>query len=272
MKPEGRASFATLATAGGAGLLVAREYGGLGATAAQAADALRAIGSRSGSLAVGTTMHHYKIAWLAESLEPALRAPVLERVAREGLLVASCGAEGKQTRGTFNPGIEVQEHDGGVVVNGVKRPCSLVWDMGVLSMLVRLPDGHHSAGEMAILLIDADHPQLRRRVLWRNDAMAASQTDEIGLEYVFVPPNGIIPLGADTGDEGASAILTWFEVLITAAYLGVASGLVEAAASASGDGIDAVLEAVGTAARLGDVDEGTSIINVTYSCSSPAVP
>ncbi|MCQ4122361.1 acyl-CoA dehydrogenase family protein [Rhodococcus tibetensis] len=244
LEARGSSVIRDFAAAGGAGLLVPREHGGLGANATQATEVMRALGSRSASVAVGTTMHHYKIAWLAETLQPELRAPILERIARQRLLVASCGAEGQQTGGVFNPGIEVREHHSGVVVNGVKRPCSLVWDMGILSMLVRLPDGHPMSGEMAILLIDADHPHLHRHELWLNDALAASQTDEIRLKNVYVPPEAIIPIGADTAGKGASANLIWFEILITAAYLGAASGLVEAAANAPGAGIETVLDSI----------------------------
>ncbi len=244
LEARGSSVIRDFAAAGGAGLLVPKEHGGLGANATQTVEVMRALGSRSASLAVGTAMHHYKIAWLAETLEPELRAPILNRVARQRILVASCGAEGRQTGGVFNPGIEVREHHGGLVVNGVKRPCSLVWDMGILSMLVRLPEGHPMAGEMAILLIDADHPHLRRRELWLNDALAASQTDEIGLEDLYVPPDAIVPIGADTAGKGASSNLIWFEILITAAYLGAASGLVEVAANATGAGIETVLDSI----------------------------
>jgi alkylation response protein AidB-like acyl-CoA dehydrogenase len=242
LESRGSSVLRDFATAGGAGLLVPSELGGLGATAVQAADVLRALGTRSASLAVGTCMHHYKVAWLAETLDGDRRKTVLSTIARERLLVASCGAESRRADGVFNPGIGVRAQGEGLVVSGVKRPCSLVWDMGILSMLIRAPDGSPHAGQLAILLIDATHPQLHRRELWRNPVLAGAQTDEIELEDVFVPAEGIIPIGTDTSGDGASANLIWFQVLITAAYLGVASGLVEAAVETCGT--EAVLDAI----------------------------
>ena len=50
--------------ADGPGLLVPTESGGLGATAREAVAVQYAVGSRSGSLAVGTTMHHFSMASL----------------------------------------------------------------------------------------------------------------------------------------------------------------------------------------------------------------
>jgi alkylation response protein AidB-like acyl-CoA dehydrogenase len=48
--------------AGGPGLLVPRDHLGAGATAVEAVQVQRAIGSRAPSVAVAVTMHHYSIA------------------------------------------------------------------------------------------------------------------------------------------------------------------------------------------------------------------
>lgn len=230
LETRGSTVIRDFAASGGAGLLVARKYGGLGASASQATDALRAIGSRSASLAVSTTMHHYKVAWLAETLDARRRGKVLTKITQNKLFVASCGSEGRTADGTFNPGIAVRSDGRNLIVSGVKRPCSLVWDMGMLSMLVRAPQDSYLGDQLAILLIDARSPRLQRRELWRNDVLGASQTDEVELLNVPVAEDETIPLGSvDTSGEIATSNLLWFEVLITASYLGIASGVVEAA-------------------------------------------
>ena len=51
-------------THGGPGLLIPPQYSGLGATAVEALRFQRALGSRSPSLAVAATMHHFSVATL----------------------------------------------------------------------------------------------------------------------------------------------------------------------------------------------------------------
>jgi alkylation response protein AidB-like acyl-CoA dehydrogenase len=53
--------------AGASSLLIPRDYAGLGASALDAVRIQRALGSRSPSLAVATTMHHFSVATLVES-------------------------------------------------------------------------------------------------------------------------------------------------------------------------------------------------------------
>ena len=65
----------------------------------------RAIGSRSPSLAVATTMHHFSLATLVEMAAAPNGAGtewlVLEGVARQKLYVASGFAEGRMGTGIF---------------------------------------------------------------------------------------------------------------------------------------------------------------------------
>src|SRR5262249_55407573 len=76
---------------GGPALLIWTAQGGLGATPLQAVQIQRALGSRSPSLAVATTMHLFSVATLLEILAveplPALSL-LLERIARERLYLA----------------------------------------------------------------------------------------------------------------------------------------------------------------------------------------
>ncbi|MEV4640391.1 acyl-CoA dehydrogenase family protein [Actinoplanes sp. NPDC049548] len=254
--------------AGGGNLLIPAALGGLGASALTAVRVQRALGSRSPSLAVGGTMHHYKVAWLAGEVREPAKLDLLRQVAQQRWLVASCGAEG--SRGLFNPGIEVRGAPGaGLIVSGTKRPCSLVWSMGVLSMLLATPADGPYAGDLVNVLVQADDPGITRSALWGSPVLAAAQTDEIRLTDVPVPPERVIRLGRPgSAIPLVTASLVWFEVLITAAYLGAASGLVERALdgrrgrpedrSAAAGALEAVAAAVeGAAAGIdrGELDE-----------------
>jgi len=66
LEKPGNEALAMFRASGGPALLVPAEFGGMGATIAEAVHVQRAIGSRSPSLAVATTMHHFSVASLVE--------------------------------------------------------------------------------------------------------------------------------------------------------------------------------------------------------------
>ena len=77
--------------AGGAGLTIPRDLDGHGASALDSIRVQRALATRSPSLAVGTTMHHFSVAALVElwKHEPGDEAILLKVVATERKLLAS---------------------------------------------------------------------------------------------------------------------------------------------------------------------------------------
>lgn len=250
--------------AGGGNLFVPRDLGGAGLGCRDGVRLQRAIGARAPSLAVATTMHHYKVAWLAGALG-ADAAGVLREIAAERHLVASCGAEGQVGRSLFTPGIQVTAAEGGLTVTGTKRPCSLTRSMGLLSMTATAPAGTEQAGQLLLLVIPAAAPGIAREPFWRNRVLRATQTDAVVLDRVHVPDSMIIPLGDPAlSTERFTSNLLWFQLLITAAYLGIATGQVEQLYTlkrgSPGDRVDAAapLETVCAAleAVAGDVDEG----------------
>src|SRR5687768_9658947 len=66
MERPGNPAIAAFRQLGGPGLLVPARLGGRGATPLQAVRAQRAVASRSPSLAVATTMHHFSVASVVE--------------------------------------------------------------------------------------------------------------------------------------------------------------------------------------------------------------
>ena len=90
---------------GGAALLVPAEHSGRGATALEAVRVQRAIGSRSPSLAVATTMHHFSVASLValSEVRRAWSGCCWRASPRNHLLVASGFAEGRPGGGILPP-------------------------------------------------------------------------------------------------------------------------------------------------------------------------
>lgn len=216
--------------AGGPVLLLPCNYGGLGATALDAIHIQRAIASRSPSLAIAATMHHYSVASLLDliPLMPGLETSLLEPLARERPLIASGFAEGYSGRNFLVPTMKAERAEGGWIVNGSKKPCSLTWSMGMLTASVALPSSSNGGDDVAVVVIPADAEGIERRKFWNNWLLAGAESDEVVLHNVFVPDELVFNLG-DTSELDPASLsgFIWFEMLVSAAYLGVASALVE---------------------------------------------
>ncbi|MEV5880539.1 acyl-CoA dehydrogenase family protein [Streptomyces sp. NPDC052101] len=214
--------------AGGGNILIPERFGGNGLSCLEGVRLQRAVGSRAPSLAVATTMHHYKVAWLAQVLDSGEADRVLTDIVSRRHLVASCGAEGRSGKQLFAPGIEVSPAEGGLLISGTKRPCSLVRSMGLLTLLAPGPEGSPYAGRLLIVMVPADAPGLTWEPLWGNRVLRAAQTDAVLLDRVHVPDHRIVPLGdPDRSLPRLNSLMLLFLPLITAAYLGIATGQVE---------------------------------------------
>ncbi len=218
---------------GGPGLLVPVAHLGRGATALDALRVQRAIGSRSPSLAVATTMHHFSMATLVglgdtgEGLEWML----VEGIASTNRIVASGFAEGRRGAGILEPTMTASVTDSGVRLSGVKRPCSLARSMDLLTASVMVPraDGQGEE-ELAVALIPADSEGLSVSGFWSSTFLAGAESEQVSLTDVVVPPELLVRTAAPAGqrlDEITTAGLVWFQLLMTGSYLGAVSALVE---------------------------------------------
>jgi alkylation response protein AidB-like acyl-CoA dehydrogenase len=218
---------------GGPALVIPKAYAGLAASPLDAIRVTRALASYSPSLAVATTMHHFSVATLFTIAESAVSSgmewALLEGIADQGLLVASGFAEGRPGQGILTPTMTAAPAEGGYLVNGAKKPCSLSASMDLLTASVALnaPDG---ATEMAVLLIPAATPGVSTHPFWHSNVLAGAESDEIRLTDVLVPDK--LMMRTDPGEDGRLDELQtvgfiWFELLISSSYLGMASRLVE---------------------------------------------
>jgi alkylation response protein AidB-like acyl-CoA dehydrogenase len=227
----GNPSLAMHRECGGVRLMIPVAQGGLGATALQAVRIHRAIGSRSPSLAIAATMHHFSVISLVEAaaLGTGAESLLLEAIAGQNLYLASGFAEGKTGQNILTSTMQVKRTPAGLVVNGSKKPCSLSSSMALLTVSLCVPPG--AEGEksgFAVAIIPADAEGVERRPFWTNAVLAGAESDEVVLRDVVVPEAFVAYLA----DEAhAQAVQTrsfiWFELLISASYLGVASALVE---------------------------------------------
>ncbi|QHC32465.1 acyl-CoA dehydrogenase family protein [Streptomyces sp. HF10] len=217
--------------AGGPGLLVPAEHSGAGATVLQAVRAQRAVGARCPSLAVATTMHHFSVAGLVETARhgTGMEGLLLTAVAGERLLLASGFAEGNTGQNILRPAIRAELRDGRVVLNGSKKPCSLSRSMDLLTASVTLT-GADGVARLAVAIVPAKTPGLSVRPFWNSPVLAGAESDEVVLTEVELDPQMVVTteVTADAVPDSLNvAGFLWFELLLTAGYLGVVSALVE---------------------------------------------
>jgi len=98
---------------------------------------------------------------------------------------------------------------------------------GLDAALARLPLLEMDAG-LAAAIIPADTPGIECRPFWQGPILAGAESDEVILRDVCVPEDAFFALGGSgrmnpVHDRG----FLWFELLITACYVGIASALVE---------------------------------------------
>ncbi|MBQ0826567.1 acyl-CoA/acyl-ACP dehydrogenase [Streptomyces sp. RG38] len=245
-RPGGEALTAFRA-AGGPGLLVPAEHGGKGADLLSAVRVQRAVGSRSPSLAVATTMHHFSVASLVETaaVNDGPEWLLLSAIAQDRLLLASGFAEGRTGQGILSPSLTARVDGDKVWLSGSKKPCSLARSMDLLTASVVLPDPDGSP-RMAVALVPADSPGVSVRPFWDSPVLAGAESEEVVLEDVEVPSDLVVRTDVTADgrlDRLQTAGFVWFETLMTASYLGAASALVERLLSAPKAGTAARAEA-----------------------------
>ncbi|MFI9626382.1 acyl-CoA dehydrogenase family protein [Streptomyces sp. NPDC052042] len=235
LEKPGNRGMELFRTAGGPALVIPKTYAGRGANALEAVQVTRAIGAAAPSLAVATTMHHFSVATiftLAESLRSSgVEWALLEGIATQNLLVSSGFAEGNPGQGILSPTVSGVRADGGIVVNGAKRPCSMSRSMDLLSASIAVPREDGSR-DTVLMLLPAETPGVSVHPFWKSDVLAGAESDEVRLTDVFVDERLLVP--TELGEHGEidelqTIGLMWFEMLITSCYLGMASALVEKA-------------------------------------------
>jgi alkylation response protein AidB-like acyl-CoA dehydrogenase len=228
LERAGSPAIAMFRAAGGAGLLIPQSQCGLGASALTALAVHRALGARSPSLAVAVAMHNFSVATIvAYGLWGQEGEQLLRAVAEQRLLIASGFAEGRTGQGILDGAMEARAVPGGYRVRGSKKPCSLAHSMDLLTAGVRVVD-LEGGSRRAVAVVPAASEGLSRRPFWRSFVLAGAESDEVVLDDVLLPESLLFFPQTERGlDEAEVAGFVWFELLISAGYLGAASGLFE---------------------------------------------
>ena len=102
-------------------------------------------------------MHHFSVASLVELTAngEGFEWAMLTAIAEQSWLLSSGFAEGRPGQHILSPGMRAVATDGGLKVNGVKKPCSLTWSMDLMSASVAVADPDGGPDRMAVVLIPA---------------------------------------------------------------------------------------------------------------------
>jgi alkylation response protein AidB-like acyl-CoA dehydrogenase len=172
-------------------------------------------------------MHHFSVVsvvGLAE-LEPERVAGLLALIAAKNLLMASGFAEGRSGVSVLASDMQVKRVPGGLLLSGSKKPCSLAASMDLFTAGVLVPT-ESGVPQVAVATIPADTAGLERKPFWGSSILGGAESDEVILREVFVPDEQVFYFSNEEPTLVELSFL-WFEVLITASYLGIASALVE---------------------------------------------
>lgn len=214
---------------GGPGLLAERRFGGKGASPREAVAVHRALGAHAPSLAIAATMHNFTVGFLAEyTLYGEETMGYLREIGEQGRYLASGFAEGKRGANILEPLMTAEPQRGGYVLNGVKKPCSVSESMDYLTASINVLDANGKGGQRAIAIVPAGSRGIERKPFWTATALAGAQTKEVTLTDVFVDASQVFfpqtEVDLDAVEAGA---FFWFESIVSASYLGLASRLVE---------------------------------------------
>jgi alkylation response protein AidB-like acyl-CoA dehydrogenase len=215
---------------GGPALLIPVEYGGKGAPLVDAIRIQRAIGTRSPSLAIASTMHHFSVASLVEltAAGNGFEWAMLTAIADNSWLLSSGFAEGKPGQHILAPTMRGVAVDEGISVSGTKKPCSLTWSMDLMSASVAVADPDGGPDRLAVVLIPASSEGIDRAPFWQSWALAGAESDQVTLTNVHVPDALVFyPEVGSSMDPIQTRGFVWFELLVSASYLGAASALAE---------------------------------------------
>ncbi|MFJ9815458.1 acyl-CoA dehydrogenase [Streptomyces sp. NPDC101151] len=220
---------------GGVGLLIPEYYGGHGAAPLEALRVQLALGALSPSLVAAVSMHHFTAAMLYSLAVKAGRltgaqTELLHRIVPDQQVMASGWAEGRTAQNILKPAVTARPVEGGFLLSGAKKPCSLSRSMSLLTASIAIHGEEGGEPELALALVPADAPGMSVHPFWGNDLLAGAESDEVRLEDVFVPAEMVVRAGADDPtrlDDLQSAGFVWFEMLISAGYAGSAAALVE---------------------------------------------
>lgn len=244
-------------------LCVPASAGGLGATMAEAAEVLMAVGALDGATALGFAMQVHVTGAMRDALAfpEAIRDQVYRAIVADGALVNNAATEeggGSPARGAI-PGTQAtpatQRADGTWRLTGEKTWTT--WLPNLTYAFVTARVGTDDPVEVGIFLVNLATDGVQRGEGFEAMGMRGSASGRLvldGAQATLVQRRRI-----DAPDPRGAAPMAWFGIAIAAAYLGVGEGARTAVARWAldrrpGDGSTSVADVPSVQLRLGRLD------------------
>jgi acyl-CoA dehydrogenase len=218
--------------------IVPVELGGRGASLAQMARAQQALARGCASTALAVNMHQFQVGTTVDAYRNGNAAVegVLRRIADEGIVIASNGAEAI-VAGPWTPTTTADRKNGGYVINGRKFFCSQAPGTDVFRFLAR----DTQTGETLVFGAPKSAPGLSIAETWDTTGMRATASHDLVLENVELPETAVgarLPEGEPIRSPLFANIARWFVPLMSSVYIGIAEEAREEAYKAIGTGIN----------------------------------
>jgi alkylation response protein AidB-like acyl-CoA dehydrogenase len=219
--------------------IVPTELGGLGASLAEMARAQQALARGCAATALAVNMHQFQIGTMVDAYRNGgPTEPFLRRVANEGIIVASNGAE-SIVSGEWQTATTAERRNGSYVINGRKFFCSQAPGMDVVRFLARDVE----TGETLLVGVPKTTPGFNVVETWDTTGMRATASHDVVFENMEVPESAVgARFPADVREPLRLPILPniarWFLPLASSVYLGIAEEAREEAYKSIGTGIN----------------------------------
>ncbi len=242
-------------------LAVPAALGGLGAGLAQAVEAHRRLAAGDAATALAVAMHTQTIGaaaagrWAGDAF-----ARLCGDVVADGAWVNACASEpelGSPSRGGL-PKTTAQRAGDGWRLDGRKTFASLAPALDAFIVPAAIAGAAAEDGIGRFLVPRG--PGVRVEPTWDPLGMRATGSDDLVLDGVEVPAAALLyRQSARAPDPGAADVNTWFTLLLSAVYLGVADGALRWAARYAGSRVPTALgrplaTVEGVQRRLGEAE------------------
>ena len=219
---------------------VPEELGGLGADLLTMSRAQQALARGCASTALAVNMHLFQVGTTVDGWRGGNAAvePLLKRIAVEGIVISSNGAEAI-VAGDWTPSTTAVRKNGNgtYVINGRKFFCSQAPGADVFRFLAR----DMETGETLVFGAPRSTPGLSIVETWDTTGMRATASHDLVLENVELPDTAVgarLPEGAPARTPVFANIARWFVPLMSGVYLGIAEEARDEAYKAIGTGIN----------------------------------
>lgn len=214
------------------------ELGGSGADIVTMSRAQEELARGCPSTALAVNMHEFQVGTMAEGHRAGNAAfePILRRIAHEGIVIGSNGAE-SMVVGPWTTATTAEPKNGGYVINGRKFFCSQASGMDVLRFIARDTE----TDELLIVATGAKTEGLKVVETWDTTGMRATTSHDIVFENMMVPAAAVgarLAAGEPLRMAPVANIGRWFLPLVSGVYLGIAEEARAEAYKALGTGIN----------------------------------